>query len=276
MSSSTVWFYIATGAGGAQTGLTVLLSDPEGDYGVKNNDGDAVVVADATEMTEVGGGIYSYQFTDPAADLTYTAYAEFAIEGETHHVSKVFTGSTSGTEPVTVDEAKTHMRVDIDDDDDLIGVLVGAAREYAETVLNRRLLTETKTQYFDAFANEMELKKPPLQSVTGISYVDTDGDDQDLDEDTYDVDINVEPRVIRLAYDQSWPDIRNTPNAVTVTYVAGYGDATDVPDSIKQMILMLVAHWYENREASLVGTSITPVPLAVESLMWANRVPEVA
>ena len=180
---------------------------------------------------------------------------------------------SSGDEPITTAQAKAHLRITHSDDDTYIGLLISAAREHAEMFLRRRLITQTKTQYFDTFANAMELKAPPLQSVAEIVYVDADGEDQPLSDTVYDVDTTVEPGVVRLAYDQSWPTIRTTPNAITVTYVAGYGDASDVPDSIKHALKFLVSHWYENREP--VGDKpLSEIPITVERLLWGNRLVE--
>ena len=79
--------------GAAATELDVYLSDSTGSYGVKNNDDDSVVVADAQAMTEVGGGWYSWTFTDPGYDLEYTAYVEYAYAGVTIRFSEVIDGT---------------------------------------------------------------------------------------------------------------------------------------------------------------------------------------
>jgi len=91
VSQSTLTVRIVVDGAG-RTGLTVLLSDPTGAYGVKRNDTDAAVVADATAMTEIGGGIYARTFTDPAPGLSYTGWVEYAYDGETYHASHTFTG----------------------------------------------------------------------------------------------------------------------------------------------------------------------------------------
>jgi len=274
-ATCTVLFHFETEEGGDLTGQTAYLSDETEAYGVKRNDTDEAVVDDATEMTEVGGGWYSYTFTEPDTDLTYTASGEITYDEQTIWQSKTFTGSTSTAEPLSLTDAKHHLRVDTTDDDTYISALIVAAREYAEIFLGRKLMTGTLTQYFDTFSDAMELKRPPLASVTSITYVDSDGDTQTLADTVYDVDITVEPGLVRLAYDQSWPTIRTTPNAITITYVAGYGDATDVPKGIRQAMLLLISNWYENREATLSGTIIAKVPLALESLLLANRMPGV-
>lgn len=270
MSTTTVTYFIAFDGVGTE-GLTVLLSEPESVFGVKRNDNDATVVADGTAMTEIGGGYYAHTFTDPAADLTYTGYAEFLFNGETYHIAKIFSGSSSAAFAVTVTEAKAHIRVDISDDDTLISGLIVAANDYAQMYTRRQFVTDTLVQYFTDFPDEMELLKPPLQSVTTIKYLDTDGNQQTLADSVYDVDTTIEPGIVRLAFNQSWPSIRNTPNSIIVTYVAGYGDASDVPQMTKQAILLLIGHWYENREDTISGVNIASIPRAVDSLLWATR-----
>ncbi len=94
MSQSTFTVRIEIG-GAPQAGLSVVASDPTGAYGVKRTDTDAVVVADATVMSEVGGGYYALAFTDPAPDLAYTGWVEYVYDGETYHVSNTFDGTAS-------------------------------------------------------------------------------------------------------------------------------------------------------------------------------------
>jgi hypothetical protein len=76
---------------------SVVLSDPAGAYGVKRNDTNAVVVADATALTKQSTGVYSYTFTDPAYGLTYTYYVEYVYDGETYYEPHTFTGPVAST-----------------------------------------------------------------------------------------------------------------------------------------------------------------------------------
>lgn len=178
-------------------------------------------------------------------------------------------------EPLTINEAKAHLRVEAFDDDPLIGGLVRAARDQAENVTHRALITQTWRLDLDGFPGNglIELPKPPLQSVTQIAYTDADGNPQTLSTSLYDVDTGSEPGRVRLAYGQIWPSTRDIYNAVQVTYVAGYGDAgSDVPQPIRQAMQMLVGNWYENREAVNVGNIVTALPMATEALLWPYRV----
>jgi len=179
-------------------------------------------------------------------------------------------------EPVTLAEAKLHCRVDVDDDDDLITTYIQAAREYAETVTRRALITQTWDYYRDGFPSGDTLKVPlpALQSVAGVYYTPDGGSEQTLDSDDYEVDTVSEPGRIVLARGASWPgDVLTRINGVRVRFTAGYGDAaSDVPGIIKLAMKLLIGHWYENREATVAVGNIREVPLPVDTLLWSRRV----
>lgn len=178
-------------------------------------------------------------------------------------------------EPVSLDELKSHLRVDIADDDDYIGGLIMAAREYIEETTRRSLTTQTWRLSLDDWPDddEIELPRPPLQSIISFQYTDSDGITTDVDAGSYEIDTDSEPGQIVLANNQSWPDvILKAANPVQVTYVAGYGDAgSDVPGRLRHAIKLLAAHWYENREP-VAAVKLMPIPFAVESLIYLNRV----
>ena len=117
------------------------------------------------------------------------------------------------------------------------------------------------------------LPRPPLQSVTSIVYTDSEGAHYTVDADSYIADTASELGSIVLSYGASWPSVTLRPTAgVEITYVAGYGDAASVPQRAKQAILLLVGHWYEQREAVLAGSISKEIEFAVHSLLWHDRV----
>jgi len=179
------------------------------------------------------------------------------------------------TEPVSLAEVKTHLRVDITDDDDLITALVVAAREYCEAFQNRAYITQTWELTLDEFPETpLVIPKPPLQSVSSVKYIDYEGTETVFDAANYIVDTSSEPGRLTLAYGVTWPTVTlQRLNGVKITFTAGYGDsASDVPQTVKQAILLLVGHWYENREASLVGSVSREIEFAVHALLWPERV----
>ncbi len=164
------------------------------------------------------------------------------------------------TEPVLLAEAKAHLRVTVTDDDDYISALLVAARQMAETELRRALMTQTWTKTLDQFPDAIRLDYPPIQSVTSVKYFDTAGVQQTMDPADYEVDIQSEPGYIVPAYGTCWPETLCTINAVEVVYVAGWTSEDDVPQSIKNWMLLHIGHFYENREATMPGITITPLP----------------
>lgn len=185
--------------------------------------------------------------------------------------SKLLTGPTA--EPVTLDEAKRHLRVeaDITDDDALITALIVAAREGAEHLTGRALLAQTWELALDAFADEISLPHPPLTGVTSIQYVDPDGALQTLAADDYLLDSHSTPVRLTPAYGVCWPDTRRQANAVLIRYTAGYADAASVPAEIKSWMLLRIGMLYENRESVIVGERIAEVPF-VDRLLDRHRV----
>ena len=170
-------------------------------------------------------------------------------------------------EPITVADAKLHLNIETTDDDIYITSLITAARQYVENFLQRTIITQTWSYYLDAFLREMVLPQPKLISVSAITYVDTGGTTQTLSSSIYQVDNFKEPARVVLAYGQSWPTTRSQINAVRIQYVAGYGADTQVPETIKQAIKIMIGHWFENREPVIVGTSVMPMPMSAESLL---------
>ncbi len=179
-------------------------------------------------------------------------------------------------EPVTVAEAKAHLRVDISDDDTYIGTLITAAREWCEQYLDRTLVNTQWVMRFDSFPYEIELPRPPIASsgtTTAVSLTYTLGDDSTatLSTATYRVDRNSTPGVVRQLRAGSWPGNLDDYNAVSVTWWAGYGSAgSSVPAAIRHAILMLVGFWYENRSTVPVGSISKQLEFAVESLLSSH------
>lgn len=164
---------------------------------------------------------------------------------------KVITGPAS--EPVTLAEAKLHVRQDIDADDTLITGLIAVARETVEGASWYAMLTQTVELVLDRwpYGNAIELPRPPLQSVTSIKYTDSNGVETTWDPVNYIVDADSVPGRVVLAYSASWPLTALRPTgAIRIRYVAGWPTAADVPQTMKQAMLLLVGHWYENREAT--------------------------
>ncbi len=165
------------------------------------------------------------------------------------------------SEPLTLVEAKAHLRITHTDDDDYIDALIIAAREAAEHVTQRSLLPQTWTLTLDCFPGcdgVIRLSRPPVTAVTWVKYYDTTNAQTTLSSSAYTTDFQTEPGRIVPAYGYTWPQTYDRINAVEVKYAAGYANAAAVPQQIKQWMLMRIASMYENRESeAVVGFNIS-------------------
>jgi uncharacterized phiE125 gp8 family phage protein len=186
---------------------------------------------------------------------------------------KTITGPS--TEPVTLAEAKLHLRVDHADEDTLITQHIKAARISLEQECRRAFITQTLELRLNAFpARSFVLPRPPLQAVTAIKYVDKDGVETTVSSTTYGVDTNAEPGIVYLKSDYYWPSVTLLPvGGFRVTYTAGWAAAANVPDTIKNAILLMVGTFYENREEVVISAGLTRIALlAVDRLIASERI----
>ena len=194
-------------------------------------------------------------------------------------------------EPVSLAEAKLHLRVDFDDDDSLIQVLISAARQAAETLTNRQLVTARWRMVLDSFpgpslmgvpagqvftlpGHAVLLPKSPVQSVVEIRYLDMAGVWQVMPAANYTVDCACEPARITPVFGQIWPIALPQIGAVSVIFDAGYGDASAVPEGIKTWIKLRLGSLYVHREevASMTRGRIDPLPF-IDGLLDPYKVP---
>jgi uncharacterized phiE125 gp8 family phage protein len=168
-------------------------------------------------------------------------------------------------EPITLPEAKAHLRIDSDHEDALIAGKIRAAREQAEERTRRALITQTWQYTLPAFpvCRRIDLPRPPLQSVESIHYYTEDGTEHALDSSSYLAVTAPLLGAVVLAPAAEWPTATLRPyEGVVITYVAGYGDgAGDVPESIREWMLMHVGESYERRETVTIGAPIMRSPI---------------
>lgn len=153
-------------------------------------------------------------------------------------------------EPVTLAEAKAHLRVTHSEEDALIGSLIVAAREALDGkdgVLGRALVTQMWVLVMDEFpAGRFTIPLPPLQGIESVEYKDTDGVWQVMSDADYEADIDSEPGVIAPV--TSWPATKESLGAVRITFAAGYGTAEEVPQALKAAMLLHIGDLFANRE----------------------------
>jgi uncharacterized phiE125 gp8 family phage protein len=153
-------------------------------------------------------------------------------------------------EPVTLAQAKAHLKVDTADDDALITALIAAARARTEWHTGRALVTQSWMLYLDRWPSDgiVEIPLPPLQTVTSLTAYARDGSALVIDAAHYVVDFASAPGRLVLKPDYAPPTDLRAANAIALAFTAGYGDAAaDVPAMLKQAILEIVAFLYENR-----------------------------
>jgi len=177
-------------------------------------------------------------------------------------------------EPITTAEAKEHLIVTETDDDSYIAALISAATLKLENDTSRRFLTQTWDYYMDEFpdSDELILPYPPLQSITSIKYLDTNGVEQTFAAADYIVDTYSEEGRIALDEGESWPSTQPVINAVYTRMVVGYGLAASVPEALKHALKLYLSLLYENREPIVMGTIVSKIPDSIGALVSMYRI----
>ena len=174
-------------------------------------------------------------------------------------------------EPVSTGEAKAHLRVDGEDEDGLIARLVTTARRHLEGRTRRAFVDQGWRTTLDGWPADgiVVLRPAPLAAVEAVTVFDGEGTPHVVAAADYTVVAARMPGLVRIAGVASGL----AANGLEIDFAAGYGPAaTDVPEPLRQAILMLVGHWFEHREAARIGAIAAPVALGVEALAAPYRV----
>lgn len=180
-------------------------------------------------------------------------------------------------EPVSLTQAREWLRLESDDTANtaVLQLLIQAMREDAENLTHRAFISRQLRLNLDGwpsdslYGSSIELPYPPLISVDSFKYVDTDGVLQTLAANQYDVHDESEPAFIIPAHQVTWPTIRQTPNAIQITFTTGYavGSPPDeaaaqenIPSTLKLWMQTKLATMFEHREQLIAGTIVAKVP----------------
>jgi hypothetical protein len=185
-------------------------------------------------------------------------------------------------EPVSLSDAKLHLRVDVSDDDALITALISAARQAAEMLTGRQIVTARWKLVLDSFpgpslmgsfasstagdpfslpGHAILLPKSPVASVVSIQYLDMSGIWQTMPATDYTVDAACEPARITPVFGKIWPISLPQIASVAVTFDAGYGSAASVPEGIKAWMKLRIDSLYNHRgETAVVTGRLEPMP----------------
>ncbi len=150
-------------------------------------------------------------------------------------------------EPVTLAEAKAHLRVAHDSEDALISGLVRAARTEVEVQTGMALIDQSWRLALDAWPRDgtVRLRRHPVKEILSVTVYGAEGEAAAVDPQGYEADLASRPA--RLHFTTPPPPERRL-NGIEIDFVAGFGEAgTEVPDLLKRAVLMLVAHWFEFR-----------------------------
>lgn len=169
-------------------------------------------------------------------------------------------------EPVSLEEAKAHLRLVGSDDDDYLSALIVAARLQVETAIRRVLIDQTWRIYRDDWPADglVELPLGPIRSIAEITVWDADGAPKVLSSAAWRLDAASSPARLKLL--GAGPSPGRPLNGVEIDVVAGFGPSgVAVPQPLRLAIMMLVARWFENREGAAYGVVPSTVADAFEA-----------
>lgn len=173
--------------------------------------------------------------------------------------------------PVTVVEVKTDLKIEHDAEDTLLADLILAATDYVSNVIGKSLVTQTWALSMRRVCNRVNLPVFPAQSIASISYYDASNVSQSLVVGDFYIYSGEDWAYIEPKAGTQWPAMYDRLDAITITFVAGFGDAAAVPVTIKQAIRLIAAHWYRNRSPTVTGTIVSKVPMSADSLLSVHR-----
>jgi uncharacterized phiE125 gp8 family phage protein len=182
--------------------------------------------------------------------------------------------SGPAVEPLTLAEAKAYLRVEHDDDDDVIAALIAGARVHFEAQTRRALITQSWRLVRDAWPDDgrIVVLPVPLRSLAAARVYRLDGSTQALDVAGFVADVAAAPAVLSFAAG-ALPAPGRVFAGIELDIDVGYGDTpADVPESLRQAIRVLVAHWYENRGLIATGAGVAVLPQSVAALLAPYRV----
>lgn len=194
------------------------------------------------------------------------------------------------TEPITLDDAKLHLRVDNDAEDDLIESMITSARTSCERRMQRSIISQSWILTQSSFGHphidhhmvdlpelfnlswyhnrchghpgSIVLPHPPIRSVTSVAYLDSSHQRVALDPTAYRLAVVGEMLALLRPMGAPWPRTAREPDAVVITYVAGWADALQIPSPILSWIKLRIGALYENREEYAAGQPIPELGFA--------------
>lgn len=173
------------------------------------------------------------------------------------------------SEPVTLTEAKAHCRVDDSNSDTFLTGLISAARQHVEQYTGLALVEQTIALQCSEWCDLDAIPVAPLSAATSLKYLDTTATEQTVDSGDYVlIGADTLAPAIGRGYGVYWPAAYCRADAIRIVVTAGYDT---VPAPIKAAMLLLIGHWFENREAVADG-QFGELPHTVSALLANYRV----
>ncbi|WP_286903113.1 head-tail connector protein [Vreelandella sedimenti] len=181
---------------------------------------------------------------------------------------------------ITLTRAKLHLRLAISeeeataytDEDVIIQGLIDGAYDHAEHYTQRTFVARSKTLVLDGFparSDAIELPWAPVTAIESLDYIDPEGIEQSLVAETLRLDTRPIYPLLAPQWGSRWPRTTDEPECITITATAG---AVEPAPGVEIAILLLIAHWYENRESVAIGTITSEVPMGVDMLLAPHRI----
>ena len=183
-------------------------------------------------------------------------------------MSSTYTQSAPDLDIIPPSEMRHYLRIDSQDEDELLLMLSRTAATHVEDIIGRALMRRQVTLELDGYPADgaIELPVQPVISVDEIQHIDA-GSTTILPAAAYRVVTAHEYTQVLRADGVTWPDV-SAPGSVRVIYHAGSSSSSDIPEPIRLAILLLVGHWYEHREATIVkGQELIDIKLGVDRLL---------
>ena len=177
------------------------------------------------------------------------------------------------TEPITVEEANTHLH--LTGEDVYVTGLIKTATSQVERYLHRKLITQSWKVYYDCFQPDMIV---PFGSLTSnpapvVKYYDINGTQQTLGTSNYWIVYTTDPAIILKGYDVTYPETQyGRPDAVEIAFTCGFGSAADVPAEIKHAIKLLITNYHEQRGDIVIANMVTRIPHFISDLIHSYKI----
>ena len=173
----------------------------------------------------------------------------------------------------TVDRVRHNSRISDKYDDQWIVDALASATDYCERALEccvARSNWRLTLDHFPASNEPIAIPLWPIHQITAIAYTNVNGANTSFNVIDIVQPVGLGRYLLQPKFGINWPEAQS-PNGVRIEFSAGFEDLAAVPSTIQRAALMLISHWYENREAVLIGTISKEIELGFSSMVEMVR-----